>query len=685
MRIVLIARRLLLIAAGALLLPATSRAQAAAYSLDDVVGLVKSHVPGKRILELAQAKCIDFDVGDDAVARLKRAGALASFIDQLRSVCSPSHPSHASAPRDTVRTVARVEAAPAPLPPPAPAAPRDTSVPVRIRAAVINPDLSVRGIPQMELLVIGPRGDSTKLYTDLDGVATGTFHTGVYRIESGQPVTLGNERYRWGVYFPFAVAMREIELTQRNATVEQLPPPVETAPVAAAGSAPSSALNTIVASADNAKTAAAPAKPQRRVNEEAALFEQYKSGVFTVFGREERGSAFLVDSNGLVLTAAHLLKGADEIRVQVDSANKLKARLIVLDAEHDVAVLAISSKWCGHCAVLPLYDSSRGPMPGAGERVLALGSPLNKAGLLSLGLVNHIDDATIVSDASIGMLNSGGPLLTLDGQVVAMNTLRQAATSGGGRIASSVAVGALLPDLRRAHDSLSSPRWVAPRDSLYPVLPREPFPAEPLRAIAGKADFDPRVYRANVGPFRVFMMTPQVMAWREAQAAKALAARKQQHAGKGRLADAVDPIQGWRDWSDYLGDRRAAVVFNVVPEPTEFPFYEPDKLMDVREGDLADMRVLRDGVPLVPAERVRMASVLNAEETRAAGKHVAAQGIYSYRAEAFAPRADGSSASYSLVVWDASNPKQPLTLPLPPKMIEQIWRDFTAYRFGGTR
>jgi len=102
---------------------------------------------------------------------------------------------------------------------------------------------------------------------------------------------------------------------------------------------------------------------------------------------------------------------------------------------------------------------------------------------------------------------------------------------------------------------------VVPGDAASPLGRGEPFPSEPIAAVSGLGStLDLHNYRTEAGPFRVFMMTPQVMAWRETQAVKALADRKRNDPRKAGAWTMVDPIEGWRDWSDYLGDRRAVVV-----------------------------------------------------------------------------------------------------------------------------
>ena len=90
------------------------------------------------------------------------------------------------------------------------------------------------------------------------------------------------------------------------------------------------------------------------------------------------------------------------MRVMTDSGTKVYARKLVVDPAHDLAVLAIPVRRCAKCTPLPMYDSSKTALPTAGDRVLALGSPFNKAGVLSTGIVSNADQQSITSDLSLG-------------------------------------------------------------------------------------------------------------------------------------------------------------------------------------------------------------------------------------------------------------------------------------------
>jgi S1-C subfamily serine protease len=648
------------IAAGVLLvvlpaLPALARAQASAYSLSDVVGLLKNKVPGKRVLALVKENCVSFSFDDDAKSQLRQAGATDSLVDELKSVCGPDNPRPSAPSPDSAKPAA------APAPAVAAAPPPDTIFPVKFRAAVVGADITVRPVPQMDLYIISPQNDTTRISTDLDGTAQGSFREGVYRIESAQSVTIGTARYRWAFDQPFSRDMRPVELTQKNATID-----------------------TIVV-ADSAAAPAPRPKPVKRENPERDNFAKYRSGVFTVIGAA-RGTGFLVDSAGLVVTNAHLVVGAEDVRVQIDSATKVYATPVVTDADKDIAVLAINMRHCGACAVLPLFDSSKSAAPAAGDRVLALGSPLNQLSVMSIGIISSASASAIMSDAGVNWLNTGGPLVNLDGFVIGLNSTKEtqlalADVGAGPRVASSVPAGQVADAVQRARNALPSLGAQAPSDSLLPVLPTDPFPKAPIDAVSALADLDLHLYRTGDGPFRVLIMTPQIMAWRQVQADKALADRKQHDPRKAAQWRRIDPIEGWRDWHDYLDDRRAVIIVNVMPDGAAFPFYDADKLRNFDAGNFKSMVITRDGVPIIPVEEVRIPAVLNVDEMRASGRQIPMQGIYVYRIRDFAPRAVGTTATYVIRIVDAAQGGKPVSIPVQPATIEQLWKDFTPYRF----
>jgi serine protease Do len=133
-----------------------------------------------------------------------------------------------------------------------------------------------------------------------------------------------------------------------------------------------------------------------------------------------------VSPEGYVLTANHVIDGADEILVSLATGEECKAKVIGSDPPTDIAVLRIESKKSLPAAVLADSDKLE-----VGDLVLAMGNPFDVGQTVTLGLVSALGrggfrisgyENFIQTDAAINPGNSGGPLLDAEGRVVGINT-----------------------------------------------------------------------------------------------------------------------------------------------------------------------------------------------------------------------------------------------------------------------
>jgi len=172
------------------------------------------------------------------------------------------------------------------------------------------------------------------------------------------------------------------------------------------------------------------------------------------FRQESGGSGFLVSADGYVVTNNHVIRGAEEVRVRMGD-QLYDAELKGADAATDLAVLKIDTGKDLPYLVLGDSDQLR-----PGDWVMAIGSPLDLANTVTVGVVSAkgrrigISQETssfesfIQTDAAINFGNSGGPLVSLSGQVVGINT---AINWGSENIGFAVPVNVLrqvLPQLR---------------------------------------------------------------------------------------------------------------------------------------------------------------------------------------------------------------------------------------------
>ena len=190
--------------------------------------------------------------------------------------------------------------------------------------------------------------------------------------------------------------------------------------------------------------AAAPARPAGSLAEVAqrvlpsVVSVQVRSG-----SRGGTGSGFVLDGTGHVLTNAHVVAGATEVRV-VDSTGRTRAaELVGVDEATDLAVLRADGG-------LPPVALGRSADLAVGDPVLAVGSPLGLSGTVTAGIVSAIDrqvrfgdgrrSTAIQTDASINPGNSGGPLVNAAGQVVGVNTAIATLGQGSGNIGIGFAI-----------------------------------------------------------------------------------------------------------------------------------------------------------------------------------------------------------------------------------------------------
>ena len=138
------------------------------------------------------------------------------------------------------------------------------------------------------------------------------------------------------------------------------------------------------------------------------------------------GSGFIVDPRGLVVTNAHVVDGADQVRVKLADDREFEAKVKGRDKLLDLAVLELVN------APKDLPVASLGDSKGlrVGEYVVAIGNPFGLSHTVTMGIVSAKGriigagpyDDFIQTDASINPGNSGGPLFNLKGQVVGINT-----------------------------------------------------------------------------------------------------------------------------------------------------------------------------------------------------------------------------------------------------------------------
>ena len=151
-----------------------------------------------------------------------------------------------------------------------------------------------------------------------------------------------------------------------------------------------------------------------------------------------QGSGVIFDAEGLLLTNAHVVEGADKLSVGLSDGRRVSGRVVGKDTLTDLAVVRLEGK--GPWPTATLGDSDQ---LNVGDWAIAVGNPFGLENTVTLGIISNLNRNVsqlgisgkrldlIQTDAAINPGNSGGPLLNAEGEVVGINTLVRSGPGAG--------------------------------------------------------------------------------------------------------------------------------------------------------------------------------------------------------------------------------------------------------------
>jgi serine protease Do len=222
---------------------------------------------------------------------------------------------------------------------------------------------------------------------------------------------------------------------------EQAPPPAQSASVERAVGA--LGPNFIADAAEKASPAVVTIDTERKVNSQKErnesldkmdpLFKEFFGNRLPELPKNYRqrgsGSGFIVAADGTIFTNAHVIDGADSVKVTLQDGRTFTGKVRGIDPLTDLAVIKIQAP-----ALLPTVEIGSSAKLRPGEWVIALGNPLRLKNTVTAGIVSALARGSdevgvgdkrvdfIQTDAAINPGNSGGPLINIYGQVVGINT-----------------------------------------------------------------------------------------------------------------------------------------------------------------------------------------------------------------------------------------------------------------------
>src|SRR5439155_12122186 len=209
------------------------------------------------------------------------------------------------------------------------------------------------------------------------------------------------------------------------------------------------------------------------------LLAQWKDSVVAIWTPESRGSGFVVDAAGLVVTSQRVIGGASAVEVQLTPSVKVAARVLVADRVRDVAVLWIDPMTAASVRPVPLNcaDGSK-PSVAAGQKFVAIGAPLSGPKEWAPGDVIRVEGQGTVADFRLAPGSTGGPVFSTTGAVAGISSSVDDQDERKRRDARIVSIGDACEVVRSAEKMMpTAQRPVATR---RPVEPLRPFPVDAL-------------------------------------------------------------------------------------------------------------------------------------------------------------------------------------------------------------
>ena len=430
------------------------------------------------------------------------------------------------------------------------------------------------------------------------------------------------------------------------------------------------------------------ASAAREVSEEAKIFRATRDAIFTIHGDRGKGSGFLVDKVGLILTNSHVITSSSRISVQLDRNTRVPAMLLAEDKQKDIAVLRIAQEVVKELPILKIADRSAADLAFEGERVIAIGSPLNQTRILTSGIVSKVEERAIISDVNINPGNSGGPLINMDSEVIAINTFRDPSLGGAG-ISGSILISLALPLLDEARGRLHEE---PPPSTLLPVVPENPFPIEGLKWGSERCGKTAN-YTLKAPGFDIEILTPSRQYFLHKIAIEPLTKKRRgREAAAGvDASEMYDPLGDLlKEWREYVGYYSPLAVIIVQPSIGQTggslflnilgaaaasysgTYYHGSSTYEFK-SDLQDLELM-DGGNVVPAvfRGMRIMPVSISERFRKM-EDIAQRGVFMFLAEVF------RSTNLHIRIRDLKKPGKIINVPIPPACREQILVDFEPY------
>ena len=531
---------------------------------------------------------------------------------------------------------------------------------LRIKVVLVDGAGKATPVPRHALLVSDNPASAPprQVVTALDGTAEIKLRPGSYLIESDRPVLFQGKAYQWTEIVEIAAGREAVlELTADKAEVEAAP---ATAP----------------ATTTTATTAGSTARVE---NDPAFLLPQWQDSVVVLWTPTTRATGFVVNALGLIATNNRGIGGATSVEVQLTPSIKVAGSVIAADAARDVAIVWIDPQAIASVRPVPMpCAEATKPTISRGQEIFAIGAPFRRQKGMTPGTAGTAHQHVIASDLLIARGGAGGPVFSASGTLVGITSIAQDKDEGTLGNTPIARIEGACEVVAAAETKMKG--GAAPAATHLPVEPATPFPVDAIKDIVQRRAGSLSPYEMAASAFDVAFITP-VLTY-GAQYQSDLVNRR--GSGGARIPPtepaSVRPLLYFANWSDYLSDFPAVLLVRVTPKLTE-GFWTTVGRAAART----------QGMAIPPIKRfssgfLRLSAFCGDKEVtpihpfkleqRISENDSIYEGLYVFDPGALGPQC----GSVKLVLYSEKEPAKGDARVVDPKMVQQIWDDFAAYR-----
>jgi hypothetical protein len=507
----------------------------------------------------------------------------------------------------------------------------NTTVKVKVRAALYDRDLNLKPVPNLTLKIVPSlpsTGSPVNVQTTLDGIAEVELPAGKYRVITDKPIELFDKSFLWDFEVEFNRPENSLELSNANA---------KTNPIAGGRGA--------------------------RIDELAYQYKRVKKSVVTVWTDRGAVDGLVLDASGLVLTTQKPLEKTNWLAVQFDDQRRLPAVPLASDKDKDVTVLRVNPVEAGAINAAELSND-----PGAlveGERVFVVENPGKEdSQKLTTGVLSKADQKEIVSD--VKLTYPGAVLFNSSGAVVGI-------IQANGRELHISPIAVTQSTIQEARQKLAS--VVAPSSHLLPTPPTDDFPGDQLHA-PGRGSWEKDVYSFKAGDFNVELVDP-ISSYESDNERYQRAMKDYAKHPKGK-SEPAEPEHKYRpvlvilavpqtktSWGNTILSGMAAGPYSTSPTYKHY------------KTGFKKMRVLCGETEVEPIWPGRFVAGGHFDYSLVI-EDEAFSGQYLYAHNAISPQC----SKVTLQLFSTSDPDHPIEKTIDEKTVARIWGDFEPYRKG---